>query len=235
MRHQTLYLLISAASVSCQPTKLEPIDFGERQFVASTAPPQDADLSDDGATAYSSQEEQRTECVPAPPNLLRNGSFEHRPIHACGWDTYDVADWGIVAASYCVSDEHPGCAVYLATEVWGEHWVAQFSQDVNLEPGRPYVFTFEAKAAGVVRPLLVSVLGGGPLRDQYGDLALGAGVELELPTEWRTYVFSFVATEHAEDSIVDFAIGGADTGLYLDNVMLVRTPPPPAASADGGT
>lgn len=230
MRHQTLDLLILAAALGCAPAPPEPIDFGGHQFVTARDPLPDAGAPDSCVPRASAPEHEEPACLPVAPNLLRNPSFEHRPNHACGWNTFDSADWGIVAAPYCVTDDHPGCALYLASEVWGEHWVAQFSQDVNLEPGGSYVFSFEAKAAGVARPLLVSILSGGPLRDGAGNLDLGAGIEIELTTEWRTYTFEFVSTEEAADSVVDFGIGGADTGLYLDNVMLAPAPPPLATS-----
>lgn len=237
MWHHRMYLLniTIATSGGCSLPEPEPIRFGSGETATHAVHSPDAGTPEvEDKNAAPARNERQATCVPSPPNLLRNGAFEYRPIHACGWETFDAADWGVIAAQYCY-DERPGCSVYLASEVWGDHHVAQFYQRVILEPGLPYVFTFEAKAAGVARPLLVSILGGGPLRDQYDDLDLGAGVELDLGLEWRTYVFSFVATEDAKDSIVDFAIGGADTGLYLDNVMLVREPPPVATAADGGT
>lgn len=228
MRHQTLYLLIMnmLISVHCRPPEMEATLCDYEEYERSLASRPDAGVLAGEPAEESQRDEHRDGCVPSPPNLLRNGAFEYQPTHACGWDTFDAANWGIVAAPYCVANDHPSCSVYLASEVWGDHWVTQFYQRVVLEPGVPHAFTFEAKAAGVARPLLVSILGGGPLRNKDHDLDLGAGIELELPTEWHSYAFSFIATEYAENSIVDFALGGADTGLYLDNVTLMVAPPP---------
>lgn len=230
--HRNVFLLIvnALAITNCQRPNPELIDFGPYDPVDSPASNSDAGVPDGGATenapSLQDPEESRQGCEEAAPNLLRNGAFEYRPIHACGWYTFDATDWGVIAAPYCVADDHPSCAVYLASEVWGDHWVSQFYQPVALECGAIYEFSFEAKAAGVTRPLLVAILGGGPLRDAEGELDLGAGIELELGTEWQSYSFSFTATEYAEESIVDFGIGGADTGLYIDNVMLIRESPP---------
>lgn len=204
-----------AIVTGCGNEEPEPTELGEDRFVDDLVP---------------SRNENHGDCDETPPNLLRNGAFEHQPTHACGWSSFDASNWGVITVPYCVTADHENCSIYLASEVWGDHWVAQFYQEAILEPGAPHVFTFEARAEGEARPLLVSILGGAPLRNEAGRPGLGAGVELELTTEWRTYGFSFVATDTAENSVVDFAIGQSRTGLYLDNVALIREPPPRASS-----
>lgn len=223
MKHQSKYpvRVILACSLYCHPAEQEPVNFSTNTLVNDPIAASDAGAPDQGVERNAEREVRREGCKPVPPNMVRNGAFEYQPTHACGWDTFDAADWGVIAAPYCVAHDHPSCAVYLASEVWGTHETAQFYQRVALIPHESHVLTFEAKAAGVARPLLVSVLIGGPLRNTSEGFDLGAGIEIELTTEWRTYVFPFITNGDAEDSILDFGIGGADTGLYLDNVSII--------------
>lgn len=167
-------------------------------------------------------------CAAAPPNLVANASFETQPIHACGWEIFDGSEWGVIASRYCYLDDHEGCTLYLAAKVWGHDWSAQLHQRLRLEPSGEYLLTFEAKAAGRNRSLVVAALNAGPLN------GLGSGIELNLDTNWHTFAFPFRAGPGAEETILDFAFGGAEAGLYLDNVMLIPAPPPPAPDAGLG-
>lgn len=164
-------------------------------------------------------------CTAALPNLVVNGAFESKPIHACGWESFDAADWGFIAAPYCADPLHSSCAIYLSAKVWGDPWVAQFYQRLALKSGEQYLLTFEAKAAGVDRPLVVAALNAGPLN------GLGSGVEINLDTDWHSFAFPFTAGPRAEEAVLDFAVGSADTGLYLDNVTIIAVPPPPQPDA----
>lgn len=150
------------------------------------------------------------------PNLVLNGTFEYRPIHACGWNTYDASDWGLVCAPYCVDDEREGCSIYIEAKVWGDPWVAQFYQVTHLRPEQNHILSFEAKAAGNARSIEVAIMGSGDPNN------LGAGIEFGLKPEWHNFELSFRTTSWKEESVLIFAIGGAPNGLYLDNVSVIE-------------
>lgn len=160
------------------------------------------------------------------PNHVRGGSFETQPFVDCGWQTYDVMDRGVIAAQECDLPDHPGCAVLLLTEVWGDDWVAEFYQNLDLEPGHTYRFSFEAKADREPRDLVLALLGAGP------EGGLGNETVVALwPDRWTIFRETFTATEEAAIyTKLVFAIGGSDTGLYLDNVEIV----PVSSESDGG-
>lgn len=226
---QLILFFFAAVSVACSapgepiaPQPFSPIIFGPDGGSSDGF----IEESISTRTPDASQAQPEVPCDPDPPNLVLNGTFEYRPLTSCGWGTFDAADWGLAAVPYCFAADHSGCSIYLEAKVWGDDWVAQLYQRLTLEPGTRYELSFEAKAAGRTRDLLVAVLGGGPLRDEDSNLAIGAGVPVTVELDWQTFTISFVATATAGDSVLDFAFGGASSGLYLDNVSLVPAPTP---------
>lgn len=161
-----------------------------------------------------------TRCDHEESNHVLNGSFEHEPLSICGWYTFDATSWGVIGTRYCSAPDHEDCVAYLAAGIAGNRWQAQFLQHLSLTPGNRYTLSFEARAAGGPRSLMVSVLEIEPNNGLYD------GVEVNLANEWRDYAFGFTAGEWAdEEALLVFAFGAADTGLYLDNVSIVEAPP----------
>ncbi|MBI4133094.1 hypothetical protein HY478_00615 [Candidatus Uhrbacteria bacterium] len=151
-------------------------------------------------------------CTGALPNLVRNGDFE-LPPRDCGWRTIDLADWGIVAAQDCWLAEATGCVVYLETDVWGDPWIAQLIQDVQLDD-RAYVLSFETMTEEP-RSLSIAIRASAPSPE---EVLLLETIELELG--WHSYEFALEVEANARASVI-FGFGEDDEGMYLDSVSLI--------------
>lgn len=187
------------------------------ELVPDGAPVPDstARASDAGAQRAVEEVEKPTRfCDFESRNAVLNGSFEYAPFESCGWSMHDTSDWGLRATLVCDDPEHDSCALQFEPRIWGNPWMAQLFQMVQVREDTEQLICFDAKSTDAERTLEVALIGAGEVA------TIGSGVPVTISTGWRTTCVPFMPTPWEESSVLVFAVSGSPTAFLLDNISL---------------
>lgn len=153
-------------------------------------------------------------CDFEPDNAVMNGSFEFQPFESCGWSVHDTSDWGLRTTVVCDDAGHSSCALQIEPRIWGDPWIAQLFQTVQVRKGQAHFICFEARAVNKERSIEVAMIGAGD------PMSMGNGITISLAHEWRNECLQFTATAWSDNSVLVFAVAGSSGAFLLDNVSV---------------
>ena len=143
----------------------------------------------------------------SPSNILFNGAFSHG---VCGWDFY-VFSPAVAACSVENGEYH-----IAITNGGANGWDVHLQQQVLIENGVTYIFSFDAYAASP-RQIIPFVAMSGEPWTIYGYR------ELMITTSKQTCTYSFTMTYATNpDARLVFDVGNSTADVYLDNISLTR-------------
>ena len=142
-----------------------------------------------------------------PLNLLFNAEFSHG---VCGWDFYVFSP--AEASGAAMKGEY-----HIAITNGGANgWDVHLQQQVLIENGVTYTFSFDAYAASPRKIIPFVAMSGDPWTI-YGYR------ELMITTAKQTYSYSFTMNHATNpDARVVFDLGNSTTDVYLDNIVLIK-------------
>ncbi|MCB9497627.1 MAG: carbohydrate binding domain-containing protein [Fibrobacteria bacterium] len=143
-------------------------------------------------------------------DLVRGGDFSN-----------SGSDWSLaVNCGAATSSIENGVATIQITDAGSAPYCIQWRQTgIELQSGKTYQFSFDAKASGS-RTMVGYV---GQSGDPYTNYAMGSNADwvVDLTSQMKSFNKSFTMTTTDGDARIDINLGGASTGtVTLDNVVL---------------
>ncbi|KAF2956524.1 hypothetical protein AS160_05710 [Marinitoga sp. 38H-ov] len=154
-------------------------------------------------------------------SLLNNSTFdtmivddEKDPMH---WFIWQASTYKISGARVSDLEVKDGYIAITVADSGADTWHIQFDQDVKLEKGKTYVFSFKAKA-DAPRKINAKILQN---HDPYYNYLAKT---VDLTTEWQTFTFEYTHPETADDVVrLSFELGkDVPTTIYFDDVILAN-------------
>ncbi|OQY08665.1 MAG: hypothetical protein B6I29_05120 [Marinitoga sp. 4572_148] len=154
-------------------------------------------------------------------SLLNNSSFdemivdnEKDPSH---WFVWQASTYKISGARVSDLEVKDGYIAITVADPGADTWHIQFDQDVKLEKGKTYVFSFKAKA-DAPRKINAKILQN---HDPYTNYFAKT---VDLTTEWQTFTFEYTHPETADEVVrVSFELGkDVSTTIYFDDIIIAN-------------
>jgi hypothetical protein len=157
---------------------------------------------------------------PGNPISPANGVFTTNTV---GWEEYEDQPSGAAMSLSATGGEMRVNITNGGTQFY--HLQVSY-RGINLEEGRTYSLSFDARADSA-RTIWASVHDGG--RDLNGDgniywTYIPGVPNLSLTTSMQTFTYEFTMPETNRMATVDFFVGGSDVDVYLDNVTVTEVP-----------